>query len=291
MMDPQKSAKEDVRHFYDQVGWQLEDGEHYQNAHYEDLRPVAQEYIHRCHLRVNRHLKPAGKFLLDAGSGPIQYPEYLTYSENYQYRVCADISIVALKEARKRTGDKGLMVVADVANLPFKADAFDGIVSLHTFHHLSLDDQARAYHEAYRVLAPDSSAVIVNGWSESPLMKRWGWVPGLMIGLRNLRARLLGKKPQSAAPKAAAGEASRPVGTYTVKNDPAWLRKTLGGRMDFEILVWRSLSVNFLRVVFHEKLGGRKLLRWVYNQEERNPHYCGENGQYPMVVVGKKSAA
>ena len=61
--------------------------------------------------------------------------------------------------------------------------------------------------------------------------------------------------------------------------------------MDFEILVWRSLSVNFLRAVFHEKLAGRALLRWVYNQEERNPHYCGENGQYPLVVVRKQPAA
>lgn len=291
MMNPDRSAKEDVRHFYDRVGWQLEDGEHYQNARYEDLRPVAQEYIHRCHLRVNRHLKPGGKFLLDAGSGPIQYPEYLTYSENYQYRVCADISIVALQEARKRTGAKGLMVVADVANLPFKQDAFDGVVSLHTFHHLSLEDQARAYNETYRVLAPDCSAVVVNGWSESPLMKRWGWVARLMVGLRNLRARLRGKKSQPVAARPAADQTANPVGTYTVKNDPAWLRKTLGGRMDFEILVWRSLNVHFLREVFHEKLGGRSLLRWVYNQEERTPHYCGENGQYPLVVLRKKSAA
>lgn len=288
MMDPKKSAKEDVRHFYDQVGWQLEDGEHYQNAHYEDLRPVAQEYIHRCHLRVNRHLKPGGKFLLDAGSGPIQYPEYLTYSEKYQYRVCADISIVALQEARKRTGAKGLMVVADVANLPFKADAFEGEVSLHTFHHLSLEDQARAYEEAYRVLAPGCSAVVINGWSDSPLMQRWGWVASLMVGLRNLRARLMGKKPQRKAPKPAVDAAIQPVGTYTVKNDPAWLKQTLGGKMDYEILVWRSMSVNFMRAVFHKKLAGQALLRWVYNQEERNPHYCGENGQYPLVVIRKR---
>ena len=53
------------------------------------------------------------------GSGPIQYPEYLTYSEGYQYRLCLDISIVALIEARKRIGEKGLFVVADVSNLPF----------------------------------------------------------------------------------------------------------------------------------------------------------------------------
>ena len=59
-----------VREFYDRIGWsQVGDGL-YQNARYEDLRPVAQEYIHKCHLRVNRHLDPQGRFFLDAGSGP-----------------------------------------------------------------------------------------------------------------------------------------------------------------------------------------------------------------------------
>src|SRR5512143_479083 len=102
------TVKQEVREFYDQVGWQEVSQGVYQNAHYEDLRPVARDYIHRCHLRVARHLKPAGRFLLDAGSGPIQYPEYLEYSRGYQYRVCADISITALKEARKRVGEPGL---------------------------------------------------------------------------------------------------------------------------------------------------------------------------------------
>jgi hypothetical protein len=86
--------KQQVRQFYDQIGWQQVGGGVYQNARYEDLRPVSQAYIHNCHLRINRHLKPNGKYLLDAGSGPIQYPEYLTYSEGYRYRVCLDLSIV-----------------------------------------------------------------------------------------------------------------------------------------------------------------------------------------------------
>ena len=144
----------------------------YQNARYEDLRPVSAEYIRRCHLRVNRFIKNEGQMLLDAGSGPVQYPEYLTYSQNYKFRVCADISIIALKEARKRLGDKGLYVVTDVANLPFKKDTFDGLVSLHTLHHLQLEDQKKAYEEFYRVLRPESSAVVVNGWMDSPLMRR-----------------------------------------------------------------------------------------------------------------------
>ena len=62
--------------------------------------PVSRDYIHRCRLRVNRYIASRGDFLLDAGSGPVQWPEYLTYSEDYRFRVCLDISITALKEAR-----------------------------------------------------------------------------------------------------------------------------------------------------------------------------------------------
>ena len=166
-----KEVKQKVQEFYNQVGWQqLSDGL-YQNAAYEDLRPVSSEYIHRCHLRVSRHLKPSGRFLLDAGSGPIQYPAYLAYSQYYQRRVCVDISILALQEARKRIGEHGLFVVADVANLPFKAGSFDGAVSLHTIHHLPASEHPQAYAEVARVLAVDGSAVIVNGWTDPPLMR------------------------------------------------------------------------------------------------------------------------
>src|SRR5512135_432125 len=113
-MDAETQIKQQVRQFYDQVGWQEQSDGFYQNASYEDLRPVSHEYIHKCHLRVLHHLNPSGKFLLDAGSGPIQYPEYLEYSHGYQHRVCADISIVALQEARKRIGNHGLFVVGDI---------------------------------------------------------------------------------------------------------------------------------------------------------------------------------
>ena len=108
----ENSITREVRRFYDQVGWQKVGEGIYQNAQYEDLRPVSRAYIRKCHLRVNRYLKPNGKYLLDAGSGPIQYPEYLTYSQGYRFRVCLDISIVALQEARDRIGrEHGLFVV------------------------------------------------------------------------------------------------------------------------------------------------------------------------------------
>ena len=101
----------------------------------------------------------------------MQWPDYLTYSENYRYRVCADISITALREARTRLGERGLYVVTDIANLPFKSDVFDGEVSMHAIHHLPLSEHQGAYLELHRVLKPERSAVIVNGWHEPLLMR------------------------------------------------------------------------------------------------------------------------
>ena len=281
--------KQRVRQFYDRVGWQTVADGTYQNARYEDLRPVSREYIHRCHLRVKRFLKPAGRYLLDAGSGPVQYAEYLTYSEGYTRRVCVDISIVALQEARSRLGDHGLCVVADVANLPFKPEPFDGVVSLHTLHHLPLEEQEKAYGELYRVLKPGSTAVVVNGWTDSPLMRRMVWLVRGMERAGTLISRLRGRNAPEAA--ASAGKVkpvqNEPVGTFINKLDAAWLRQRIGGKMQYEIYPWRSVSVRFLRAVIHGVTGGRLWLRLLYWLEERFPRFFGEKGQYPLVVIRK----
>ncbi len=279
-----KDVKKEVREFYDRVGWQKAAGGVYQNARYEDLRPVANEYIHRCHLRVNRFLKQGGRYLLDAGCGPIQYPEYLTYSQTYSRRVCLDISIVALHEARQRIGEHGLFVVADVANLPFKAETFDGVVSLHTLHHLPLEDQVKAYHDLYRVLAPGRTMVIVNGWTDSTLMNQTGWLVRLAERIkwrleRSQKEILLERKPEA--------EAKEPSGTFIKKQNAAWLKRQLDGKMRYDIRVWRSVNMRFLRALIHPKLGGRYWLRLLYWLEERFPGYFGEKGQYPLVVIIK----
>ncbi len=281
--------KQQVREFYDQVGWQEISAGVYQNASYEDLRSVSREYIHRCHLRVNRHLKPRGKYLLDAGSGPIQYPEYLTYSQGYQYRVCVDISEVALQEARKRMangapGAAGLFVVADIANLPFKPGIFEGVVSLHTIHHLPAEEHARAYNELYRLLAQDCKAVVVNGWGSAPLKS-------LALGMVHLVDRLRGKKGKGRRSEEwnIPWEASPPPrGTYVRKDNAAWLEHEIGSQMPVRIYVWRTFGVKFLRTFIHPRLAGRGLLRLLYWLEERFPRFLGRNGQYPLIAIRKE---
>ena len=289
--DTQTTSKEDqavrqqVRQFYDEVGWQVTGEGVYQNARYEDLRPVSAEYIHKCHLRVLRHLAKQGMYLLDAGSGPVQYPEYRAYSEGYAYRVCADLSIVALQEARKGLGSHALCVVADVSRLPFSAETFDGVVSLHTLHHLRADDQLRAYREVHRVLASGRTAVLVNGWTHSSLMKA---VRPLIVLLERLGmwvARMRGREAGGSGQKKKTTNTA--TGTYIQKLDADWLRGELGDIMQFDFRVWRSVNVRFLRAFVFRPLAGRLWLRLLYAVEERWPHYFGEQGQYPMVIIDK----
>jgi len=293
-------VKQEVKQFYDQIGWKLVGADLYQNARYEDLRPVARQYIHNCHLRVMRHLSPSGRFLLDAGSGPVQYPEYLEYSRGYGYRVCADISLTALQEARKRLGERGLYVVADVANLPFEAEVFDGVVSLHTIHHLPEDEHLGAFRELYRVLAQGKKAVVVNGWSASRWMNYFEPLIRAANRLRHVFARLgwtvaetgdeANDAPGRQGVRPRKGE-SAPKGTFTNKHDAEWVRKEVGRYMPVEILVWRSVTVRFMRALIHPRLGGRVLLRLIYALEERYPRYFGEHGKYPLIVIQKPEEA
>jgi len=286
--------KQEVRQFYDQIGWEQISEDIYQNARYEDLRPVSREYIHRCHLRVARHLESFGYLLLDAGSGPIQYPEYLNYSQGYKYRVCADISITALSEARKRIADHGLFVVADIANLPFKQNLFDGIVTLHTIHHLPEEEHLQAYSDLYRVLKTQKKAVIVNGWPDSQLMTLADPLIRLSNRIRGLFRRIFGKSrpAQRNLKKASLKEFNSlnktPKGTFTNRHDVAWVKGEIGSRMPVEIFVWRSVSVRFLRSLIHPQTGGRFWLRILYWLEEHFPHFFGEKGQYPLIVLSKK---
>jgi len=280
---------EEVRQFYDSIGWQEVGEGIYQNARYEDLRPVSRDYIHRCHLRVNRYLNSSGRFLLDAGSGPIQYPEYLSYSKGYQNRVCLDISIVALIEARKRIGDHGLYVVADVANLPFKSEVFDGLVSLHTLHHLPLEGQQKSYDEFQRLLKAGCSAVVVNGWSSSWLMRAASPFVSLAESAGRRIARLRNKQPgeKTVTRKETDRSESQPTGTFVKKMDAQVLRGMLSAT-DYEIRCWRSVSVRFLRAMVHRVTGGRAFLRLLFWLEDRFPRFFGEKGQYPLVIIRKK---
>jgi SAM-dependent methyltransferase len=283
------AIKQEVRQFYDSVGWQLVDDELYQNARYEDLRSVSRPYLQRCHARVGRYLPEEGEILLDAGSGPIQYPEYLEYSKGFRHRLCLDISIQALREARRRIGSHGLFVVGDIAHLPLRTDSFDGLVSLHTIHHLPPDEHEMAFREFLRVLRPGGKAVVVYSWgSHSQAMR---WLRGPMRPARwALRRRRLAGAGGNDGDAYDAPEAVRPpeFKTYTYKHDYRWVKRHLQDLPCFEVRVWRSVSTVFLRTFIHPAAFGRAILNAIYGLEEMLPHLLGRLGQYPMILFCKE---
>ncbi len=192
-----------------------------------------------------------------------------------------------MEEARERIGERGLFVVGDAANLPFIDDIFDGVVSLHTFHHLALADQKRAWGEVFRTLKTGKRAAIVNGWTESEMMRRWQPLVKIAETVGNWIAVLRGKRKPAGKLKKASQK--KPTGTFVQKLDAAWIRNELPAvapGATVMIRCWRSVSVRWLRALIHPPYG-KQALRRLFDREEAHPQEFGESGQYPLIVLKK----
>ena len=269
-------TKGEVQAFYDRIGWQAtSEGTFEDAARYEDLRDVARDYVHDCHLRVNRHLRRPGRFLLDVASGPVQYPEYLSYADGFERRICMDLSRVALLAARKKLGDSAAYVLGDITNLPLADDSMDGVVSLHTIYHVPAEEQGRAFRELGRVLGPGRSAAVVYSWGTRTLLPRAAMLPTLaLVTLERMVRRSRGAVDE---------------GLHFHAHSPAWFESQ---RWPFRhrILVWRSLSPSMTKTLVHGR-PGRLLLRSLEAAEERWPELFGRIGQYPLIVLDKQPAS
>ena len=247
------------------LAWAQDANQQYQDALlFEDLRPVARDYVHKCHLRLNRHLSARkGKYFMDVASGPIQYQEYLTYSAGFERRLCVDISFSALEQAQRKLGDRGLFLLADITNLPLQAGVIDGAVSLHTIYHVPADEQDRAFNEIHRVLSPGARAAIVYSWGGQALGMRVALFPiklALNIGRTLLSLFKIGKKKEPLL--------------YFHPQPYRWF-KSKDWAFKYDIVVWRSLNLTFLRLYIHKYLGGKSILQLIYWIEERLPHVAG----------------
>jgi len=281
-IDPEKNFyKNAVKDFYNDIGWKQEPDENFTDAKlFEDLREVSQTYIKNCRLRINKYIPGKGKYLLDVASGPIQYGEYLTFSQNYNYRVCIDISFRALLQAKAKLGEKGIYILGDVTNLPVKDNAMDTVVSLHTIYHVPKDLQGAAIKEIYRVLMPGSNAVIIYSWGWNSILMNIFIFPiqayrALKRIFRIIRRQLIKNKLIDSAP-----------GLYFYSHSFRWL-KNQNFPFTIELKVWRSLHTNFLKLWIHKYLVGKKILSMIWNLEEKYPWFLGKTGTYPMFIIKK----
>ena len=231
---------------------------------------------------MTRHIQKNGKYILDAASGPIQYEDYLVYSDSYDFRICVDLSLLALKEASRKIGNKGVFIQANITNLPLAENCVDSVVSLHTIYHVPCEEQFNAFRELYRVLKPGATAAVVYSWGWlSPLMAvtmfpltllRWP-----LRLLRLLKSWLTKPRGGSNEPK-----------LYFFYHRRKRLQEELRKFCDFDLVVWRSVSILFLRVYVHPWLFGKQLLSLVFSLEETFPGFFGKVGAYPLIVMHKR---
>lgn len=271
--------KQKVKDFYDYKGWVTDSKGNYEDAVlYEDLREVSSSYLKKCHDRVSRYLNASGNYMLDAASGALQFDDYLQYSANYNYRVCVDFSFKALTEAKRKLGARGIYVLCDMTNMPFKDGVMGGFVSLNTIYHIPKDEQVLAIKELYRVLAPGCRGIVVYDWyKHSSWMNFWMFPFRAFVFMKN---RLLDGMAKLSGGKGAERK------LYFYSHPPKYFKQNLP---PYQLKVWRSLSVHFMRYYIHSWMFGKQILNWVYKMEEKHPERCGLKGEYPLMVFEKKS--
>jgi ubiquinone/menaquinone biosynthesis C-methylase UbiE/uncharacterized protein YbaR (Trm112 family) len=278
--------KNSVQSFYDEIGWQQESSEEesvfVDAAVFEDLRPVSQDYIHKCHLRVNRYFKPGSEYILDVASGPVHLPEYVGYSDNFQQRICVDFSFQALKEAQKKLKDRGIYILGDITNLPLQSDAVDSAISLHTIYHVPEDEQGNAVKELHRVLKPNSVGVIVYHWGKYSLLMNITTLPLRILDKLGKRWTAFWARGKEKSVELASKE------LYFHTHNYKWFKdRAEKANINIDISIWRSVNLLFLKTYIHGWLFGKQILDLIYRLEESFPKLTARIGQYPILIVQK----
>ncbi len=286
-----RTEKQIVKRYYDVFGWRKDaSGTYNDTAVWFDRSEVTASYQHQCLMRVNRFLKPSGTYLLNAGSGAIQHHEHLSYGSEYKRHVCVDISMLALAEARLKLGKGGFFVLADVANLPFKDETFDGIICSEVLFHVPGDEQPITVREFHRVLRYNAACVIIYMWPQCLLSTVTTKIRGFkqmvskIPAVRFLKERVNFRRSAS-VPTASQVKAPPPL--YCHAHDYQWFEQTLPKHWDVTVRPFRSLDEDFMATLVPHNRVGKLFLRLIYLCEEVLPSVFARIGRYPMFVINK----
>lgn len=276
-----------VKAFYDEFGWKKSAaGDYNDSALFIEKKSVVEEYYSETTRRLNRFLNPAGgRYLLDVASGTVFQKDSQAFSRNFEKRICVDISITALREARQNLGaDKGIFINGDITNLPLANGVCDNVMSIHTLYHVPKELQEKAVRELVRVCRDDANVVIIYNWA-------WhSWLMNvLLLPTRLVKAaqRLRRYFQVDAKERWLSG------GLYFYPHPPAWFERLAAGYkgLDVSFHALTSIHQDFIRLYVHENFGGGRLLRFILRLEEKYPAYLGRHGAFAFVVLRKDSAS
>ncbi len=274
--------KERVFKYYNEINYDSKNSyKIYQDSpKWVDYREVSKEYMLNSFTKAKRYLNPSGKYFLDIASGPIGLKEYIDLSENYEIRICADISVNALIQAKHNYHPrKAIFICADITNIPLKNDVCDAVLSQHTLYHIPRNEQKTAVEEMYRVAKPGSRIAIVY------CLFYHSWFINITlfpIQLYRIARHIAGKiyvRLVKSKPR-----------LYFYPHSLGWFKRSFRFSKDIEFYCWRSTNKYFLDLYIHSWLGGKQLLRWLRNSEDKYPKCWGRLGEYPLISIKKQEA-
>jgi len=261
------SKEKTVFDYYKNKGWET-DGELTEDAiKAEDLRKNSQEYVSNCRMRVFKHIPKSGRYILDMASGPVQYPEYLEFSKNFEKRYCVDFSEKALEGAKEKLGDRGEYLCGNFFDLEIEDNFFDCSISLHTIYHIDKDKQAEAVRKLIKVTKPGKPIIIVysNPNTFTSLITPWKLI-------RIIKSLIVKRTRQS---------------IYFFAHPNKWWHQ-FSDQAEVKLYPWRSFSSLYQKILIPDNSIGKSLLKKLYVWEEKYPKFFVNNFQYPMIVLTKK---
>ncbi len=267
-----------VQDFYEDYGWKRdEDGRFHDSRLFIEQKTAVDAYYLHTMQRLQQFLVPKGKYLLDVASGPVFQPENQAFSDNFEKRICVDLTFRALVEARHNVGEeKGIFIQGDISKLPLIDGLCDNAVSIHTLYHVPQELQEAAVKELLRVTKPGSNVVILYNWA-------WhSWLMNvLLLPVRIIKAskRLYRYLTVSAKERWLSG------GLYFYPHPPSWFERIgqeQGLSVTFSSLT--SIHQDFVKYYVHDGFGGAALLRFILKLEARYPKYLGRHGAFAYVV-------
>jgi ubiquinone/menaquinone biosynthesis C-methylase UbiE len=266
----QETAKQIVQKFYTSGGgWEVDENGIAQDTYiFEDLRDCAQEYARVTRLRMLNHLPASGEYILDAASGPVQYPEYREYSKNFAKRYCVDFSNSALELARKNIGEHGEFFNTSILELDLPDNFFDVAISLHTIYHIDKDEQEAAIRNLLRMVKPGKPLVVVyhNPRSIFSLF-------GLLPAGKNIVKKIIGYKTKRSL--------------YFFNHNLGWWQR-FSDSAQVEIFPWSLMEIHDAKRFIPDNNFGEKMFGILDKLENKFPKLFVRIGRYPMIVLTKK---
>jgi ubiquinone/menaquinone biosynthesis C-methylase UbiE len=258
-------------HYYNDDGWDEDDGITLDAELNEDLRRCARPYVTACRRRVLQHLSSSGERLLDMASGPIQYPEYLEYSQGFRKRLCVDLSKKALEGARIKIGEEhGEFMCGDFLELNLPRDHVDATVSLHTLYHVESNQQEEVVRKLLRVTKTGGAVIIVY---KNP----HEWSRPFVRFLKKLSTKI--KSNHHEDQKIQLYHEAHPLEWWDRFQDEA----------EMTIQPWRSFSARHQKFIFPDNAVGKWMFKLLYQCETHFPKFFVQHFKFPMIVLIKRT--